>query len=114
VGIVYDAGLLLALVTGCAIGALAVFAHCERAARRRWAYEREAAEGREIYAALGAYRHIKPGRAPGRRPSTGVERGGFPACGREARPGQGFTMMTQARAIAERIGAVASTLRCAR
>jgi len=49
VGIVYDAGLLLALVTGCAIGALAAFAHYERAARRHWAYEREGfpAAGRE-------------------------------------------------------------------
>ena len=70
-GIVYDVGLLLALVTGCAIGVLAAFAHYERAAHRRWAYEREAAEGREIYAALGAYRRIKPGRAPGHRQSTG-------------------------------------------
>ena len=67
----YDIGLLLALVTGCAIGALAAFAHYERAAHRHWAYEREAAEGREIYAALGAYRRIKPGRAPGYRQSTG-------------------------------------------
>jgi hypothetical protein len=74
VGIVYDAGLLLALAAGCAIGALAVLAHYERAARRRWAYEREAAEGREIYAALGAYRRMRPGRAPGQRHSTG-ERG---------------------------------------
>jgi hypothetical protein len=71
VGIVYDMGLLLALVTGCAIGALAVLAHHERAAHRRWAYEREAAEGREIYAALGAYRHARPGRPPGRRQPTG-------------------------------------------
>jgi hypothetical protein len=71
VGIVYDVGLLLALVTGCAIGVLAAFAHYERAAHRRWAYEREAAEGREIYAALGAYRRIKPGRAPDHRQSTG-------------------------------------------
>ena len=70
-GIVFDVWLLLAGVTGCAIGALAVFAHYERAARRHWAYEREAAEGREIYAALGAYRHIKPGRAFGQRQSTG-------------------------------------------
>ena len=70
-GIVYDVGLLLALVTGCAIGVLAAFAHYERAAHRRWAYEREAAEGREIYAALGAYRRIKPGRAPDHRQSTG-------------------------------------------
>jgi hypothetical protein len=71
VGIVYDIGLLLALVTGCAIGALAVLAHHERAAHRHWAYEREAAEGREILAALGAYRHIRPGRAPDRRRTTG-------------------------------------------
>jgi predicted component of type VI protein secretion system len=71
VGIVYDVGLLLALVTGCAIGVLAAFAHYERAAHWRWAYEREAAEGREIYAALGAYRRIKPGRAPDHRQSTG-------------------------------------------
>jgi hypothetical protein len=71
VGIVYDVGLLLALVTGCAIGVLAAFAHYERAAHRRWAYEREAAEGRETYAALGAYRRIKPGRAPDHRQSTG-------------------------------------------
>ena len=70
-GIVYDVGLLLAGVTGCATGALAVFAHYERAARRQWAYEREAAEGREIYAALGAYRRVRPGRAPGQRQSTG-------------------------------------------
>ena len=70
-GIVYDAGLLLTLVTGCAIGALTVFGHYERAARQHWAYERKAAEDREIYAALGAYRHIKPGRAPARRQSTG-------------------------------------------
>jgi hypothetical protein len=69
-GIVYDAVLLMTLAAGSAIGALAVFAHYERAARRRWAYEREAAEGREIYAALGAYRHIRPGRPTGRRPSA--------------------------------------------
>jgi hypothetical protein len=71
VGIVYDIGLLLALVTGCAIGALAVLAHYERAAHRHWAYEREAAEGREILAALGAYRRIRPGRAPDQRQTTG-------------------------------------------
>ena len=35
-------------------------AHYEQAARRRWVYEKELAEGREIYAALAMFRRIKP------------------------------------------------------
>jgi len=58
--ILYDAGLVLALITGCAIGVLVTAAHYEQVALRRWAYEKEVAEGRELYAALGMFRRIKP------------------------------------------------------
>jgi hypothetical protein len=39
---------------------LVTAAHYEQAAHRRWAYEKEVAEGREIYAALAMFRRIKP------------------------------------------------------
>jgi len=62
--IVYDVGLVLALLIGGAIGLLVTTAHYEQSALRRWAYEKEMVERRELYAALGSYRRIKPGRAP--------------------------------------------------
>jgi type II secretory pathway component PulJ len=58
--ILYDVELLLTLLIGAAIGVLVTAAHYEQAARRRWAYEKEIAEGREIYAALAMYRRIRP------------------------------------------------------
>jgi hypothetical protein len=48
------------LMIGAAIGVLVTAAHYEQAAHRRWAYEKEIAEGREIYAALAMYRRIRP------------------------------------------------------
>ncbi len=62
--ILYDVGLLLALLIGGAIGLLITTAHYEHIALRRWAYEKEIAEHREFYAALGAFRRIKPDHAP--------------------------------------------------
>ena len=58
--ILYDVELLLTLLIGGAVGVLVTAAHYEQAARRRWAYEKELAEGREIYAALAMFRRIKP------------------------------------------------------
>jgi hypothetical protein len=58
--ILYDVGLVLALLIGCAIGVLVTAAHYEQIALRRWAYEKEVAEGREFYAALAMVRRIKP------------------------------------------------------
>jgi hypothetical protein len=58
--ILYDVGLVLALLTGCAIGVLVTAAHYEQLALRRWAYEKEVAEGRELYAALAMFRRIRP------------------------------------------------------
>jgi hypothetical protein len=60
VDILYDVELLLTLLIGAAIGVLVTAAHYEQAAHRRWAYEKEMAEGREIYAALAMFRRIKP------------------------------------------------------
>ncbi len=62
--IVYDAGLLVALLIGAAIGLLVTAAHYEQIAIRQWAYEKEVAECREFYAALGAYRRVKPDHGP--------------------------------------------------
>jgi len=62
--ILYDVGLLLALLIGGAIGLLVTAAHYEQIALRRWAYEKEVAENREFYAALGMLRRIKPDYAP--------------------------------------------------
>jgi hypothetical protein len=58
--IVYDVGLVLALLIGCAIGVLVTAAHYEQIALRRWAYEQEAAEDRELHAALAMFRRTKP------------------------------------------------------
>jgi hypothetical protein len=58
--ILYDVELLLTLLIGGAIGMLVTAAHYEQTAHRRWAYEKEMAEGREIYAALAMFRRIKP------------------------------------------------------
>ena len=58
--ILYDVELLLTLLIGGAVGVLVTAAHYEQAAHRRWAYEKEIAEGREIYAALAMFRRIKP------------------------------------------------------
>ena len=62
--ILYDIELLLTLLIGGAIGLLVTAAHYEHAAQRRWAYEKEVAAGREVYAALGLYRRIRPARLP--------------------------------------------------
>jgi hypothetical protein len=58
--ILYDIGLVLALLTGGAIGVLVTAAHYEQLALKRWAYEKEVAEGREFHAALAMFRRIKP------------------------------------------------------
>ena len=58
--ILYDVGLVLALLTGCAIGVLVTAAHYEHLAFQRWAYEKEVADGREVHAALAMFRRIKP------------------------------------------------------
>jgi hypothetical protein len=58
--ILYDVGLVLALLTGCAIGILVTVGHYEQIALRRWTYEQELAEGRELDAALAMFRRIKP------------------------------------------------------
>jgi hypothetical protein len=58
--LLYDVGLVLALLTGCAIGLLVTAAHYEQIALRRWAYEKEVAEGREMYAALAMFRRVTP------------------------------------------------------
>lgn len=57
--ILYDVELLLTLLIGGAIGMLVTAAHHAQTALRRRAYEKEMAEGREIYAALARYRRIK-------------------------------------------------------
>jgi hypothetical protein len=64
VNILYDVELLLTLLIGVAIGVLVTAARYEQAARRRWAYEKELAESREIYAALAMFRRIKPVHPP--------------------------------------------------
>ena len=56
-----NTGLVLALLIGGAIGLLVTAAHYEQIALRRWEYEKEVAEGREIYAALAMFRRVKPG-----------------------------------------------------
>ena len=57
--LLYDVGLVLALLTGCAIGLLVTAAHYEQIALRRWTYEKEVADGREVHAALAMFRRIK-------------------------------------------------------
>ena len=57
--ILYDAGLVLALLVGGAIGVLVTAAHYEHLAFQRWAYEKEVADGREVHAALAMFRRIK-------------------------------------------------------
>jgi len=68
--IIYDVGMVLALLIGIAIGLLATVSHYERIALRQWAYEKEIAERREFYAALGGFRRIKPGTAPEENPES--------------------------------------------
>jgi hypothetical protein len=63
--VLYDVGLVLALLIGCAIGVLVTAAHYEQLALRRWAYEKEVAEGREFYAAQAMFRRIKAGPSRG-------------------------------------------------
>jgi hypothetical protein len=60
--ILYDVELLLAVLIGVAIGVLVTAGHYEQVALRRWAYEKEMAEGRELYAALATVRRIRPAR----------------------------------------------------
>ena len=47
--ILYDVGLLLALLLGGAIGLLVTAGHYEQVALRQWEYEKEIAENRELY-----------------------------------------------------------------
>jgi hypothetical protein len=68
--IIYDVGMVLALLIGVAIGLLVTVAHYERIALRRWAYEREMAERRQFYAAPGGFRRIKPDTAPKESPES--------------------------------------------
>ena len=58
-----DVELLLTLLVGAAVGALVTASHYEQNAHRRWAYEKEMAEGREIYAALAMMRRIRAARS---------------------------------------------------
>ncbi len=58
--IIYGAGLAMALLVGGAIGLFLTLAHYERISSRQREYEREAAEGREFYAALALLRRTKP------------------------------------------------------
>ena len=58
--IFYDVGLVLTLLTGCAIGVLVTAGHYEQLAFQRWAYEKEVAQRREFHAALAMFRRIKP------------------------------------------------------
>jgi hypothetical protein len=60
VTIIYSVGLAMALLTGGAIGLVLTLAHYERISSRQREYEREIAEGRDLYAALAMFRHIKP------------------------------------------------------
>jgi hypothetical protein len=72
--IVHHVGMVLALLIGAAIGLLVTFAHYEWIALRGWAYEREMAERREFYAALGALRRIKPDHALDKRGAGGLKK----------------------------------------
>jgi hypothetical protein len=69
--VLYDVGLVLALLTGCAIGLLVTAAHYEHIALRRWTYEKEVAEGREMYAALAMLRRVKPNHPSDNEASAG-------------------------------------------
>ena len=60
VGILYDVGLVLALLIGGVMGLLLTTAHYEQIAIRRREYEAQIAEGREILAALALFRRIRP------------------------------------------------------
>jgi hypothetical protein len=60
VAIIYGVGLAMALLIGGAIGLFLTLAHYARISSRQREYEREAAEGREFYAALAMLRRIKP------------------------------------------------------
>jgi hypothetical protein len=74
--LLYDVGLVLALLTGCAIGILVTAAHYEQLALRRWAHEKEVAEGRDFYATLAMLR---------RGPANHPEEHGVPLATRDAR-----------------------------
>jgi hypothetical protein len=58
--IIYEAGLVLALLIGATVGLLITAAHYEQVALRQRQYEEEIAEGRELYAALAMILRIKP------------------------------------------------------
>jgi hypothetical protein len=53
-------GIVMALLTGAAIGLLLTAAHYQRAAARRQRYEREAAQDRKLRAAAPRYRPAGP------------------------------------------------------
>jgi hypothetical protein len=59
VGILYDVGLVLALLIGGVLGLLLTASHYEQTAARQREHEKEMAEGRELYAALAMFRRVK-------------------------------------------------------
>jgi hypothetical protein len=60
VAIIYAVGLAIALLTGGAIGQFLTAAYYGRIAAQHREYEKEIAEGRDLYAAMTILRHIKP------------------------------------------------------
>lgn len=67
-----DIGIVLALLTGAAIGLLLAVAHYQRAAARRRRYEQEAAQDRELRAAARRFLVREAvARCQENRPSTG-------------------------------------------
>jgi hypothetical protein len=61
--ILYDAGLVLAMLIGGAITLLVTAGYYERIASRRGEYEKDAAQSRAFYANLATLRPIKPVKA---------------------------------------------------
>ncbi len=57
--ILYEVGLVLALLIGGVLGQLLTASHYEQIAARQREYEKEMAEGRELYAALAMFRRVK-------------------------------------------------------
>ena len=67
--ILYDAGLILALLIGGLIGLTLTKDRYDQDAMRRRQYEAEVAEYQELYAALAQYRRLKSGKPPGDKTS---------------------------------------------
>ena len=68
--ILYDAGLILALLIGGLIGLTLTKDRYDQDAMRRRQYEAEVAEYQELYAALAQYRRLKSGKSPGDKVSA--------------------------------------------